>query len=72
MTVYIKIDSNWFDVTNFKNHPGGTYVLKRYHLKDATKAFNEVIHMDGLVLLLMEKYKVKDINLIESLNKLQY
>ena len=39
--IYVKIDSSWFDFTNFKDHPGGNQILKSYHCKDATHKFNE-------------------------------
>ena len=30
--IYIKIDNFWFDLTNYKDHPGGLRILKKYHL----------------------------------------
>lgn len=70
--IYVKIDGYWFNLTTFKNHPGGINILKKYNLRDATKAFNEAKHIDGFVLLLMEQFEVKDYILIQKLNNLQY
>ena len=41
-TIYIKIDNHWFDLTNYKDHPGGYNILKKYHLKNATEAFDNI------------------------------
>lgn len=69
--IYVKIDGYWFNLTNFKNHPGGISLLKKYNLRDATNAFNDAKHIDGFVLLLMEQFEVKDNYLIAKLNNIQ-
>jgi cytochrome b involved in lipid metabolism len=66
-TVYIKIDGYWFDVTSFSDHPGGMAILRKYHLRDATKAFNDVNHVDGVRML--EQFEVIDESLIQKLNE---
>ncbi len=67
--LYVKIDSHWFDLTNFKDHPGGSVILQKYHLKDATVAFNEVKgHFDTLVDASLRDYFIKDKILVAYLN----
>lgn len=67
--IYIKIDDYWFDVTDFSNrHPGGHIILKKYHLKDATDAFNEINgHVEAYHF--MDDFEIKDPALINQLNK---
>ncbi len=65
--IFVKIDDYWFDVTNYNNHPGGSKILKKYHMKDATDAFNAAKHVDGL--LYLEDYEVKDLQLVKYLNE---
>ncbi len=59
--IVIKIDDNWFDMTDFAiEHPGGAKLLKLYNGKDATEAFNRVrAHCDTHVYHLMDKYCVQ-------------
>jgi cytochrome b involved in lipid metabolism len=67
--LYVKIDSHWFDLTLYRAHPGGYSILKRYHLKDATEAFNEVKgHCDTFVDSMMREYIVTDKLLVAYLN----
>ena len=67
--IYVKIDSTWFDFTDFKNHPGGNDILKEYHCKNATEVFNGVKgHFDGYVDSTMDTYVVKNLFLIVYLN----
>ena len=56
--IIIIIDGYKFDVTEFaQDHPGGIKILRKYHNKDATKAFNEVKgHCESVVLDAMDKY----------------
>ena len=56
--VIIIIDEYLFDVTDYcSDHPGGSYILKKYHLKDATDEFNKIKgHSDGYALGLLEKF----------------
>jgi cytochrome b involved in lipid metabolism len=56
--VIIIIDDYKFDVSTFlKEHPGGAAILRKYHQKDATKAFNSVKgHCDGYVDSLLDKF----------------
>jgi cytochrome b involved in lipid metabolism len=59
--IYVKIDNTWFDLTNYTDHPGGTQIFKKYHLKDATKIFNKVKgHGDSLVFVKLEELEIKD------------
>ena len=48
-------------------HPGGNRILKKFHLKDATEAFNAVKgHGDEFALNELEKYcigPIKDIDI---------
>jgi len=56
--IIIFIDGFMFDVTKYASeNPGGGRVLKKYHLKDATEAFNEATrgHSDGYVEELLVK-----------------
>ncbi len=67
--IYVKIDNHWFDLTNYNSHPGGKQILKKYHLKDATKDFNFVRgHNDELVEDLLKQFEIKNNLLIIFLN----
>tara|TARA_B100000161_G_C33280039_1_gene293807 strand:+ start:108 stop:329 length:222 start_codon:yes stop_codon:yes gene_type:complete len=56
--IIIIIDDYYFDVTNYaKYHPGGQKILKKYHLKDATKEFNSIKgHGDEYALSLLDQF----------------
>ena len=74
--IIIYIDDHVFDVTDYANqHPGGSYILKKYNLEDATKAFNDIKgHNDGYAIGLLDEYyicKFKDFNLDEHLKKFE-
>jgi cytochrome b involved in lipid metabolism len=65
--IYISIDKYWFDVTNYK-HPGGRMVLKKFHLRDATQAFNDIPgHVEAYHLL--ENFEIRDKELLDKLPK---
>jgi cytochrome b involved in lipid metabolism len=67
--IYVKIDNHWFDLTKYLDHPGGKRILQKYHLKDATNAFNNIRgHSDGFALHLLEKYEVLDKELLKKLH----
>ena len=62
------IDNHWFDLTEYKDHPGSYTLFKEYHLKDATEEFNKNKgHYDGYVLGLMDKFLIKDVELINAI-----
>jgi cytochrome b involved in lipid metabolism len=68
-SMIIKINSNWYDVTKFSNqHPGGTKVLKYWHLRDATNNFNK-LECHKFTQDILSKYKITDDILIDKLNK---
>ncbi len=70
--LYVKVDSYWFDFTTYTDHPGGTAVLKRYHLKDATVEFNSVKgHSDTFVESQLKEYEIKNPILRIYLNTIQ-
>ena len=67
--IYIKIDNFWFDLTNYKDHPGGLRILKKYHLKDATNDFNLIKgHSDGFAEGKLMEFEIKNMLLIVYLN----
>jgi len=67
--IYIRIDNHWFDLTNYKDHPGGLRILKKYHLKDATIDFNLIRgHSDGFAEGKLIEFEIKNILLIVYLN----
>jgi len=69
-SIYIQIDGYWFNVTHY-DHPGGKLVLSKYHLKDATEAFNNVRgHVDAYQM--MSDFEIKDSILLSILNKNDY
>ena len=71
MIIYVCIDNYWFDLTNFKDHPGGLSILMKYHLKDATEIFNEVKgHHDEYCYSLMKKFEIKDKDILKTLGLL--
>lgn len=66
--IIVMIDDYYFDVTFYaSNHPGGKYILKKFHLKDATKDFNQIKgHGDEFAINELDKYcvgSVKDVNI---------
>lgn len=67
--IYIKIEGHWFDITNYDKHPGGKDILKKYHLNDATTAFNGIKgHDDTYVYVLLEEFEIKNPILLVYLN----
>lgn len=70
--IYIKIDKYWFNLTNYKDHPGGLQILKKYHLKDATVEFNSIRgHCDTNVERLLTDFQIKDNLLLIFLNSIK-
>jgi len=68
MSIYVSIDNFWFDLSNFKDHPGGVGILKKYHMKDATDSFNEVGgHNDEYCYNLMKKYEITDKDILDKI-----
>jgi len=57
--IHIKINDIWYDVTEFSEiHHGGKNILKKYHNKDATKAFYDIPgHMPYVKVL--EQFRIK-------------
>jgi len=67
--IYVQIDNTWFDLTSYTDHPGGAQIFKQYHLKNATKAFNQIRgHGDSLVFSKLEELEIKNILLNVYLN----
>ena len=67
--IYVKINGHWFDLTNYKIHPAGTNILRKYHLKDASKQFNIIKgHHKNFIQDKLFEYEIKDINLLKYLN----
>jgi cytochrome b involved in lipid metabolism len=67
--IYIRIDNHWFDLTNYKDHPGGLSILKKYHLKDATIDFNLIRgHFDGYAEGKLMEFEIKNALLLIYLN----
>ncbi|KAL4889075.1 cytochrome b5-like heme/steroid binding domain-containing protein [Aspergillus ambiguus] len=59
--LYIIIDSNVYDVTNFVDeHPGGAKILKRVAGKDASKQFWKY-HNDGVLKKYSPKLKIGEV-----------
>lgn len=69
--IYIQIDKYWFDFTNFTNHPGGTKILRDFHLKDGTSMFNGIKeHHDSYIEGKLDDLLIKNNLLIVYLNLL--
>jgi len=67
--IYVRIDSHWFDLTNYKCHPGGLSILRQFHLQDATNEFNGIKgHGDGFVEGKLTKFEIKNVFLVMYLN----
>jgi len=67
--IYIRIDNYWFDLSNYKDHPGGIGILKKYHLRDATIDFNLIRgHSDEFTEGKLVELEIKDVLLLEYLN----
>jgi cytochrome b involved in lipid metabolism len=66
---YVKINNNWYDVTNFtKTHPGGEHILHKYHKKDATEKFYSIAgHYNYLHTL--DDFLIRDNDLLDKLNR---
>ncbi len=66
-SVIIKINNNWYDVTDYLDlHPGGAHSLKNWHLRDATANFNR-LSSHKFTTNTLAKYKITDENLISKL-----
>jgi cytochrome b involved in lipid metabolism len=67
--IYVRIDGHFFDLTNYKCHPGGLSILRKFHLKDATNDFNLIKgHGDGFVEGKLVEFEIKNIFLNVFLN----
>jgi cytochrome b involved in lipid metabolism len=67
--IYVRIDSHWFDLTNYKCHPGGLSILRQFHLHDATNEFNGIKgHGDGFVEGKLTEFEIKNAFLVMYLN----
>ena len=67
--IYVRIDNYWFDLTNYKDHPGGIGILKKYHLKDATIDFNLIKgHSDAFAEGKLVEFEIKNSLLVGYLN----
>jgi len=72
MSIYVCIDNYWFDLSNFKDHPGGFSILTKYHLRDASKLFNDVNgHHDEYCYNMMKKYEITDKYILEKISELK-
>lgn len=68
---FIKIYKNWYDVTDYKEHPGGYFYFKKYNLCDVTEEFDKIKgHSDGYVDKILDQYKVDNISLFLVLNSI--
>ena len=70
--IIIILDNHYFDLTEYsKLHPGGSKILKKFHLKDATNEFNKFKgHADSYVIDSLDEYcigHVDDININDYL-----
>jgi cytochrome b involved in lipid metabolism len=66
--IHIKIDTNWYDVTNFvKIHPGGEKIVRKYNKKDATQFFYSIKKHHNY-LHALDEFLIKDAILINKLN----
>lgn len=65
--IIIIIDNHYFDVTEYANkHPGGANIIKKFHLKDATIAFNNIRgHSDSYVDFILDKCCIGPVNNID-------
>jgi len=64
----VLIDNKWYNLTDFLPlHPGGSSIIKKFHMKDATIEFNKVKgHMNFGKSL--NNYMITDENIIMKLN----
>jgi cytochrome b involved in lipid metabolism len=70
--IYVKIDNHWFDLTDYKTHPGGQEILKKYHCRNATEFFNNIKgHHDTYVESILEKRVITNIFLVKYLNLME-
>lgn len=70
-SVIIRINNIWYDLTKYLEfHPGGESILKHYHLRDATEAFNKVSYHKFTIERLSD-FKITDEKLIKKLEKLE-
>lgn len=64
--MYIKLYDNWYDFTNYKEHPGGYELLKAYDRKDATILYNK--YKSHNIKNIKDEYKIKDEKLLKKLD----
>ena len=73
MIIYVCIDNYWFDLTNFKDHPGGLSILEKGKIiiKKLIKGENISIEGSGLSKRewneLMEEFEIKDKEILKTL-----
>lgn len=65
--IIIIIDNHYFDVTEYANkHPGGANIIKKFHLKDATIAFNKIKgHLLQYVEIILNKMRIGHIDKVD-------
>mgnify|MGYP000983889659 FL=1 len=67
--ILITIEDNVYDVTDFKDHPGGYKVLELCRGKDATDVFKKYHWPEGKSRKLMKKYKIGELDLLKGFAK---
>jgi cytochrome b involved in lipid metabolism len=67
--VFVTINDEVYDLTDYKNHPGGCKVLELCKGKDATEVFKKYHWPEGDSRTLMKKYKIGRLDLSLGLSK---
>ena len=67
--ILVTIDDCVYDLTEYKDHPGGYKVLELCKSKDASDVFKKYHWPEGDARKIMKKYQIGTLDLVKGLNK---
>ena len=67
--ILMTIDDNVYDLTEYRDHPGGYKVLELCKGKDASEVFKKYHWPEGDSRKIMKKYKIGKLDLVRGLER---